>query len=158
MAEKTKFLVHCDGSVRLKEGASMSSFVIVSSEGDLVYQDALRNVLSNPGVAELFALRLAMEESLRRGVRDVTFVSDSSSTVSKVMNLNSKFKGKYKTELNFQLMVVRALMRKFDRVRVIYQNRKLNKYADSLCRLGWDNVSVRRSGGNVDVTKEAVLG
>lgn len=154
--KKTQFLVHCDGSV--KDEGSMSSFVIVSQDDDLVYQDVFRDRFYDINVAEIFALRRAIEECLRQGVRDVTFVSDAMHIVLMVKNKKRTFKGKHQAELNFQLLVIRALLRKFDRVRVIHRKREYNKYADSLCHLGWKNIKVKRSGGKVDVTKEAVMG
>lgn len=131
----TAVKVYADGGSRGNPGPSASGFVIVDPATDKVLVDkgVYLGVTTN-NQAEYLALKFALEESQRMGVRIVDAYMDS-------MLVVNQLKGTFKVR-NRDLWpiheAVKGLMETFEKVTVTHIPRELNKLADAAVNRAMD--------------------
>ncbi len=120
--------IHIDGAARGNPGPSGIGVVFFDRKGKIIKEVSLSLGESTNNVAEYAALLIALQEALKRNVRDVHVFSDSELLVRQVS-------GDYKvkdTQLKWLHLFVQNLIAGCTQFELTYIPREKNKKADRL--------------------------
>lgn len=130
-----KVKVFADGGSRGNPGPSASGFVIMDEEDNVLVDKGVYLGVTTNNQAEYTALRLALEECLRLGVREVQVYLDSLLVVNQM-------KGAFKVK-NRDLWpihdAIKKLASKFDEISFSHVPREFNKLADAAVNRALDD-------------------
>ncbi|MEK7059869.1 MAG: reverse transcriptase-like protein [Patescibacteria group bacterium] len=126
-AHPDKVKIFGDGGSRGNPGPSASGFVVLDMEDNVLVDKGVYLGVTTNNQAEYTALRLALEECLKMGVREVEAYMDSLLVVNQM-------KGIFKVK-NRDLWpihdAIKQLVTKFDHVSFAHVPREFNKLADA---------------------------
>lgn len=126
-AHPDKVKIFGDGGSRGNPGPSASGFVVLDMEDNVLVDKGVYLGVTTNNQAEYTALRLALEECLKMGVREVEAYMDSLLVVNQM-------KGIFKVK-NRDLWpihdAIKQLIPKFDHVSFTHVPREFNKLADA---------------------------
>ncbi len=127
-----------DGAARGNPGPAGAGAVLRGRQGETVAELSCYLGEATNNVAEYEALRLGLEEALRRGVQQIEIFMDSELVVRQV-------EGRYRVRqphLVPRLDSVRRLLARFESYRISHVPREQNLRADQLANLAIDRHSV----------------
>lgn len=118
---------YCDGGSRGNPGPSASGFVILDMEDNVLVDKGIYLGVTTNNQAEYTSLKLALEECLKMGVREVEVYMDSLLVVNQL-------KGTFKVR-NRDLWpihdAIKQLAAKFEHISFSHVPREFNKLADA---------------------------
>lgn len=122
-----KVKVFADGGSRGNPGPSASGFVILDQEDSTLVDKGVYLGITTNNQAEYTALKLALEECLKDGVKEVEVYMDSLLVINQVRGI-FKVKNRDLWPLHD---AVRQLSKKFSRINFSHVPREFNKLADA---------------------------
>lgn len=127
-------VLYCDGASRGNPGPAAIGFVLLDPDGRTVVEMGAEIGVQTNNVAEYQALIAGLETARSRGVKDLEVRLDSLLLVRQV---TGEFRVKAE---NLKPLHRRAsaLVREFDRVKLVHVRRHLNERADELANLALD--------------------
>lgn len=127
-SEMRKAKLFADGGSRGNPGPSASGFVLVDMNDKVIVENGLYMGVTTNNQAEYQALKIGLEEALKRGIQELDVYMDS-------MLVVNQMKGVYKVK-NKDLLAVHQtvvdLVRQFSKVHFTHVPREFNKHADAM--------------------------
>jgi ribonuclease HI len=134
-----EWLLMVDGAARGNPGEAGCGVVICDEAGAVVQELSRYLGIATNNVAEYEALIMGLEALLRLGHKNIRVQSDSQLLVRQ---LNGEYRVKdEKLKILFQRVM--ALLRQFERYRIVHVYRDMNKLADRMANLSIDNAGKR---------------
>jgi ribonuclease HI len=124
----TKMQLYADGGSRGNPGPSASGYLLLDQQGAIIAQKGLFLGVTTNNQAEYQALKLGLEEAIRRGVQQLDVYMDS-------MLVVNQMKGIYKvknSDLRAIHQSITELASRFTRLTFNHVPRERNKQADAL--------------------------
>ena len=122
-----KIYANIDGGSRGNPGPAASAYVLADEKGNIIEEKGVYLGEATNNRAEYYALHIALEAAVQRGVAEIEVRSDS-------LLLVNQFNGKFKIKDSglFQMMgEIKAVSAKLSKVKLSHIPREKNKLADA---------------------------
>lgn len=123
----TKAKMFADGGSRGNPGPSASGYVLMNEQDEVLVENGVYLGVTTNNQAEYQAVRLGLEDALKRGVREISVYLDSLLVVNQ---MNGKFKVRNRDLWPIH-EAIKDLRAKFDKITFTHVPRELNKLADA---------------------------